>query len=453
MRGGFRFVVGLSALAVAGTAPAMEAEWGVQANPRIGYQQLNADPTHLWSAVMMTQLSGNSLEAWADDAGTAVAEALDAEGGDGPVTNLYLEAGGDGSRTDVEDVFLDMAEIDATFAGAFTPDYTEQGDYFGLKDESAVRVTGDFSAADNPRLSARVAVELRSTGGQMHRYGERPVELKEAWARYDFGPLALRYSTADLSHRWDTGIQYLGDFTGQSSLDMAVPLGAGDSHAFFTVMSDQGFDGVGYDSRDVRHTPMFSAGYVHDHDGLTVTAGAVHDRTRDAGGDYTGTLAFGSVRRQVGNVGAEPGAYRLRLSLASGRNVSRFAGLDPQEIQAIAFGIDNIQEVIAEGKDPEFRAIRRYDRDSTVNGIRLGGIVTIGEGRLVYLDGRYSEARIDGSDPYRSHRYTVGLTQAFSRNLFVTPGLGYESYSVAPGDKNYDPAWGMEAAVDIIFRF
>jgi hypothetical protein len=274
---------------------------------------------------------------------------------------------------------------------------------------------------------------------------------------------AIKYNTADLTNRWDSDIIYVGNYTGQNSLDFEFKPVADMGYAFFTIMSDNGFDRVKYESTEMRKTPMFSVGYVYESGMIDATLGGVYDSPTKEGGDYTGYLAFADIKVKSGQMASEVGSFVIKLSGVYGKNTSRFAGMDPADMEQATLGMATNLDLYFLGKstpndftddvDLEFNTISKGAKDSTVMGGHLSATYTAWMGGMINFDARISQAKLNGGDPYFAQRYTLAVIQALDANFFITPAVGYEQYSVVPGDNTADYAWGYEVTLDFGFRF
>ncbi len=475
----FKILVALLfATAIAVPAMATTVTWTGGANARFGYQQLNADNIDPWSVLLMSSLSSNTtafgsdLEANMTEFGakcTTMATEYTIFGMGGPAPSaasqaLYAKAQKHGMAAN----FSNLAALAATPSWAIgmgvmkDADYTKKGDYVGLKNENSVNLAANV-VSDSKKLTAKIEAKFATPSKYQEFQSDeasatRPIDLQAAWVKYDLGMAAIKYNTADLSNRWDSDIIYVGNYTGQNSLDFEIKPVADMGYAFFTIMSDNGFDRVKYESTEMRTTPMFSAGYVYESSMIDATLGGVYDSPTKEGGDYTGYLAFADVKVKSGQMGTEVGSFLVELSGVYGKNTARFAGMDPADMEQATLGVSNLDDFLLNDDTLIFNTIAKAEKDSTVKGGHLSATYTAWMGGMINFDARVSQCTINDSDPFFSQRYTLAIIQALDANFFVTLAGGYEQYSVQPGDENaygetVDAAWGYEATLDFGYRF
>ncbi|MGL4369021.1 MAG: hypothetical protein ACRCUT_05025, partial [Spirochaetota bacterium] len=250
---------------------------------------------------------------------------------------------------------------------------------------------------------------------------------------------------ASLQGRWNADIQYIGDYSGEASLNFAIKTGE-KQDIFFTIMSDRAVSSpIQYENADSRKIPMIQAGYEIETDTIVASVGGVVDKYNKKDADYLGYMGFANVVYKMGKIDElENGSMAFGISGVYGVNVSKFAGMDPADMECItlhAYGTFAPTPVA------------KYADDSTVYGAIAFVAGSFWTGGLISADVRYSQATLSDSDPYTAIKAEGGVTQYFAKNFYVMVAGGYESYSVVAGDKGADAAWGYEATVEAGYKF
>lgn len=473
------------------------------ANGRLGMQAMNADNTDMWSSMLMANLSGNGdafmsflqspdMMAAQTKFGTElVTKILTAAqtGGDfsavsgkekdlagkagfsqteaTAIVNAYMDAimAGDdaaAAQTAAAGAYQTWAETnapamllsDTSLAGYLNlPDYTSSTLYTGLKNENAVKLGARVSSADG-KLTADASAKLSSNG-------EKPVDIQNAWIRYDFGPIAVTYNSVGGCEHWDTDILYVGDVSLENALDFEIKPIEGLGSLFVTFMSDEAVtSGVRYTNVERRTLPLMQAAYswsgnIADGLKLSAAAGGALDLYIEKNNDYTGYIAFGKASIEKGAMALQQGAFLAGISGLYGQNTNTLSGMNTGDMEQATLGIYNLSAVLSSGADLVFNApFATADGDSIVAGGRIYGGVTAWTGGILSADVRYSNVKLYGSsDAYSAQRYTAAVTQFLNQHFNASLGFGYEQYSVHAGNKNHKPADGYEITLDIGFRF
>ncbi|MGL4370164.1 MAG: hypothetical protein ACRCUT_10915, partial [Spirochaetota bacterium] len=275
-------------------------------------------------------------------------------------------------------------------------DEDSKGMFYGLKNEQSTRLNAKI---EDGKLTANFGAEMDSTNG---------VAVKAADVAYDFGMLKITYSDASLQSRWNADIQYVGDYSGESSLDFSVKPGENMGNLFFTILSDKSVStDVMYENTDLRVIPMMQLGYEYESDTLNGSVGGVLDKYKGDidKDDYTGYMGFANVVYKMGKIDElENGSMAFGISGIYGKNTSRFAGMDPADMEAVTLDVAGaVAAGVAEyldGRVNPIIQIQKGDKDSTVYGAIAFVAGSFWTGGLVSADARYSQVKLSDSDPY-----------------------------------------------------
>lgn len=320
-----------------------------------------------------------------------------------------------------------------------------KGLFIGQKREQSAALN---MTIEDDKLTVKIATELDS---------KKQFEVKQAAFSFNYGVGAITFDVAGIQNRWNADIFYVDDYNkDMSSLDFTFIPGEQMGNVFFTLISNKAVgSAVRYENTDDRMLPIVQLGYEYTSAMIDAKVGGVYDKYKGdtVSNDYTGYLGFGNVTVKLGNIKElETGSMAFGLSGVYGQNVSAFASMDPVDMESVTMSLSQFADAINPGEEP-IPVAKMGDDDAKVWGGLVFFAGSFWKGGLVYTDFRYSELKFGSEDPFSAYKFQVSVTQYLTKNFYVMPGAGYETYSVSAGDKAYDKAWGYEATLEAGYKF